>query len=143
MQQRFIRPPCSNILPTDRPRSLHFTVATVETRVLRHARLVFVIRSATISRMQYHVYILASHRKTLYTGVTSNLTRRLSQHAEGRGSQFAAKYNVNRLVFAEEAPTRMEAVAREKQIKRWRREKKLALIESINPQWVDLTNTPL
>jgi putative endonuclease len=93
--------------------------------------------------MPYHVYILASHRKTLYTGVTSNLTHRLSQHAEGRGSQFAAKYNVNRLVFAEEASTRMEAVAREKQIKRWRREKKLSLIESINPHWVDLTNTPL
>ena len=93
-------------------------------------------------RMPYHVYILASHRRTLYTGITSNLGLRLSQHAEGLGSKFAAKYNVNRLVLAEEAPSRMEAVEREKQIKRWRREKKISLIESINPHWIDMTNTP-
>jgi putative endonuclease len=93
--------------------------------------------------MPYHVYILASHRKTLYTGVTSNITHRLSQHALGMGSKFVSKYNVHRLVFTEEAPTRMEAVGREKQIKRWRREKKIALIESINPHWIDLTNTPV
>ncbi|MGY8880899.1 MAG: GIY-YIG nuclease family protein [Dehalococcoidia bacterium] len=50
--------------------------------------------------MAYHVYILASRQRTLYTGVTSNLGLRLSQHAEGHGSKFAKKYNVNRLVFA-------------------------------------------
>ena len=91
--------------------------------------------------MAYHVYILASRQRTLYTGVTSNLGLRLSQHAEGHGSKFAKKYNANRLVFAEEAVSRMEAVGREKQTKRWRREKKIALIESVNPKWVDMTNT--
>ncbi len=91
--------------------------------------------------MQFHIYILASRNRTLYTGVTSNLNGRLSQHLAGKGSAFAAKYNINRLVYAEETPSAADAIAREKQIKRWRRNKKIALIESINPGWVDLTHT--
>jgi putative endonuclease len=91
--------------------------------------------------MGYHVYILASRSRTLYTGVAFDLRQRLSQHASGHGSKFVQKYNINRLVFAEEAATRMEAVSREKQIKRWRREKKITLIESVNLHWVDMTNT--
>ena len=89
--------------------------------------------------MAYHVYILTNDRRTLYTGVTSNLAARLEQHLLGGGSNFARQHGTNQLVFAEEAPTRMEIVEREKQIKRWCRGKKIALIETINPSWSDLT----
>jgi len=89
----------------------------------------------------YHVYILSNENRTLYTGVTSNLTLRLEQHRLGIGSKFASKHHTDKLVFAEEAPTMMEAVEREKQIKRWRRSKKIFLIESINPKWNDLIYT--
>ncbi|MGA0276146.1 MAG: GIY-YIG nuclease family protein [Dehalococcoidia bacterium] len=85
--------------------------------------------------------MLASRRRVLYTGVTSNLNQRLTQHKDGIGSEFSSKYNVNRLVYAESCESPQQAISREKQIKRWRREKKVALIESINPKWVDLTNT--
>jgi putative endonuclease len=91
--------------------------------------------------MAFNVYIIASRSRTLYTGVTSNLNRRLAQHSSGKGSKFAAKYKINRLVYAEYAPSAAVAIEREKQIKRWRRSKKIALIESINPTWTDLTNT--
>ena len=91
--------------------------------------------------MTFHVYILASHRRTLYIGVTSNLNARLGQHLAGTGSKFTSKYNIRRLVYAEATPSATIAIEREKQIKRWRREKKIALIESINPHWVDLTYT--
>lgn len=91
--------------------------------------------------MIYHVYILANHRKTLYTGVTSNLDSRLAQHIRGNGSSFTARYKTTRLVYAEQTTSVMDALERERQIKRWRREKKIALIESINPHWIDLANT--
>ncbi len=90
----------------------------------------------------YYVYILASRRRTIYTGDTANLARRLEQHLAESGSVFVAKYNVHRLVYVERASSRMEAVEREKQIKRWRREKKVVLIERINPTWADLTFHP-
>ena len=92
--------------------------------------------------MSFHVYILASHRRTLYVGVTSNLNARLRQHLSGTGSKFTSKYNVRRLVYAEATQSATVAIEREKQIKRWRRAKKIALIESINPHWIDLTYTP-
>jgi len=92
--------------------------------------------------MTFHVYILASRRRTLYIGVTSNLNGRLSQHRNGTGSKFTAKYKTTRLVYAEATPSATVAIEREKQIKRWRRDKKIALIESINPHWTDLTYTP-
>ena len=91
--------------------------------------------------MAFHVYILAGHRRTLYTGVTSNLNFRLEQHRQGRGSRFTSRYIITRLVYAEQAESAIQAIEREKQIKRWRRQKKIDLIESINPRWVDLTNT--
>lgn len=87
----------------------------------------------------YHVYILASDRNgTLYTGVTANLAQRLWQHRGGTGSKFAAKYKVHRLVHAEAFGGVHAAIAREKEIKKWRRAWKLALIEGSNPQWIDL-----
>jgi putative endonuclease len=87
---------------------------------------------------QFVVYILASFRGTLYTGVTGNTPLRLSQHRAGQGSEFAAKYKTTKLVYCEVADTALAARTREKQIKGWRREKKVALIESTNPYWKDL-----
>ena len=85
------------------------------------------------------VYILASRYKgTLYTGVTSDLARRAWQHREGSGSRFAKKYEVVRLVYAERHERIDEAIAREKAIKKWRREWKIELIDRDNPEWNDL-----
>ncbi|MBX3562326.1 MAG: GIY-YIG nuclease family protein [Sphingomonas sp.] len=85
------------------------------------------------------VYFLANrYRGTIYTGVTAILPRRIGQHRAGKGSQFAAQYGVTRLVYAEEYPTIEEAIAREKALKKWRREWKIELIEEGNPNWDDL-----
>ncbi|OWQ96222.1 GIY-YIG nuclease family protein [Sphingopyxis witflariensis] len=87
----------------------------------------------------YHVYILASGRNgTIYIGVTGNLSQRIWQHRNGEGSKFAAKYDVHRLVHAEAFADVNEAIAREKAMKKWRRDWKLELIERDNPQWLDL-----
>ena len=87
------------------------------------------------------VYILASGRNgTLYTGVTSALVTRVSQHKHGVFEGFSKTYGCKTLVWYEPHPTMLEAIAREKQIKRWRRAWKLALIEAENPQWRDLSD---
>ena len=87
----------------------------------------------------YTVYILASRRNgTLYVGVTNNLGRRAYQHRTGSGSQFTAKYSVKMLVWYEHYNDVNEAIAREKQLKKWERKWKLALIEAFNPEWADL-----
>jgi putative endonuclease len=91
----------------------------------------------------FHVYVLASVTRRLYVGVTDDLAFRLEQHRNGTGSRFAARYNIRRLVRAEPYATAREAIAREKQIKGWSRAKKIALIESENPQWLDLTEYAL
>jgi putative endonuclease len=85
------------------------------------------------------VYILASQRNgTLYTGVTSDLPKRVSEHREALKPGFATKYAVNRLVYFELFDDMTSAIAREKQIKGGSRSKKLKLIEELNPQWRDL-----
>ena len=85
------------------------------------------------------VYILAHRRQgTLYTGVTSNLAQRIFQHRNGMTPGFATRYGCNRLVFYEAYERMDEAIAREKQIKGGSRAKKIALIETINPEWKDL-----
>ena len=85
------------------------------------------------------IYILASKRNgTLYTGITSDLPARISAHRAGRGSKFVEKYAVHRLVWFEEHPLYAVAIQRETNIKRWRREWKVALIEKYNPDWEDL-----
>jgi putative endonuclease len=87
----------------------------------------------------YFVYLLASRRNgTLYCGVTNNLVHRLWQHRNGQGSGFAAKYGVSMLVWFEEHADIRSAIHRETQIKRWRRDWKLKLIEDFNPNWRDL-----
>ncbi len=86
----------------------------------------------------YFVYILASRSRFLYVGVTNNLERRMYEHLEGQSPCFTKKYRVTRLVYFEETTDVMAAIEREKQIKSWRRSKKVALIESVNPKWQDL-----
>ena len=86
------------------------------------------------------VYIVASARNgTLYTGVTSQLPGRVQQHKLGTFDGFTSKYGCKTLVWCEDHPTMLEAIRREKQIKRWRRAWKLALIEAENPEWRDLS----
>jgi putative endonuclease len=86
----------------------------------------------------YFVYILSSASGVLYTGVTNNLKKRVMQHKQKLVAGFTKKYNVNRLVCFEIFHDVRAAIAREKQIKSWRREKRVALIESNNPKSVDL-----
>jgi len=86
----------------------------------------------------FWVYILASRTRVLYVGVTNNLGRRLASHKAGHGSRFTARYSVDRLVYFEECRTILAAISREKELKGWRRSKKVALIESTNPEWRDL-----
>ena len=86
----------------------------------------------------YHVYIMASRIKTLYIGVTNNLERRVWEHKSGIVDGFTSKYNVNHLVYCEEYNSVRQAIEREKQIKAWRRQKKVDLIQSLNPEWDDI-----
>ena len=86
----------------------------------------------------YYVYILASRSRTLYTGVTNNLARRVWQHREGAVPGFTTKYRIHRLVYYEAFRDVRRAIARETEIKKWRREKKVAMIEKGNPTWEDL-----
>ena len=93
-----------------------------------------------MSSREYYVYILASKRHgTLYIGVTGDLTVRTYTHAENLVDSFTKKYNVHRLVYFEVHEDIHEAILREKQIKKWRREWKINLIEKHNPEWLDLT----
>ena len=88
----------------------------------------------------YYVYILASrHHGTLYIGVTNDIRLRLELHRSGRGSTFVYKYQIIRLVHLEEFATPQEAIAREKQLKFWKRDWKIKLIEVENPDWNDLS----
>ena len=86
----------------------------------------------------YFVYILANRSRTLYVGVTNDLIRRLWEHRTGIGSKFTDRYAIHRLVHIESTSAPRDAIAREKQIKSWSRRKKVALIESTNPDWLDL-----
>lgn len=86
-----------------------------------------------------YVYIATNQSRTLYIGVTNDLERRMWEHREKLGSTFAARYNVTRLVYFERFADIRDAIAREKQLKRWRRGKKIGLIEQENPKWKDLS----
>ena len=88
---------------------------------------------------QYYVYILTNSSRTLYVGVTSDLGRRVYEHKSKLVSGFTSKYNVTWLAYYEQTLDVGTAIAGEKQIKGWRRSKKVALIESSNPRWKDLS----
>jgi putative endonuclease len=87
----------------------------------------------------YFVYIVASNSRTLYIGVTSDLSARMFQHKEGVFEGFTKTYKCHRLVYFERWDDISEAINREKQLKRWRRGKKIFLIEQDNPTWEDLS----
>ena len=89
-------------------------------------------------RRQYYVYMLASHSRRLYIGITNNLLRRVWQHRARQIAGFSAKYCTTSLVFFDTLSDPRDAIAREKELKGWRREKKVALIERDNPAWRDL-----
>ena len=88
---------------------------------------------------RYHFYIMASRSRTLYCGVTSKLEKRVWQHKNHRIPGFTDRYNIDRLVYLQRYSDIRNAISREKQIKRWSRQKKLALIERENPTWLDLS----
>ncbi len=87
----------------------------------------------------YYVYILSNMHRTLYTGVTNDLARRVYEHKHRLVPGFTSRYGVDRLVYFESTSDIGAAIEREKQIKGWLRTKKLALIESADPEWRDLS----
>ena len=87
----------------------------------------------------YYVYIMTNRSGTLYTGVTNDLERRVYEHKSRTGSKFTTKYKIDRLLHFEAFTNILDAITREKQIKGWLRAKKIALIESANPDWEDLS----
>ena len=86
-----------------------------------------------------YVYIMASKSGTLYVGVTSDIKRRVYEHKQHLVPGFTDKYNVDRLPYVEKIGDAASAINREKQGKKWRREKKVTLIDSMNPEWNDLS----
>ena len=87
---------------------------------------------------EYYIYIMTNKSHTLHTGVTNNLMRRVYEHKNKLIEGFTSKYNIHILVYYESTSNVHAALAREKQIKGWLRSKKIALIESMNPEWKDL-----
>ena len=87
---------------------------------------------------EFWVYIVASSSGTLYIGITNDLARRIREHKSGEFEGFASKYHCNRLVYYEKFDNVLKAISREKQLKGWRREKKITMIEGTNPRWEDL-----
>ena len=99
----------------------------------------FSLRRASMDMRTYYEYIMGSVSRTLYTGVTNNLERRVFEHKQGQPRSFTARYNVNRLVHFEEFGDINQAIDREKEIKRLTRRRKIKLIDSQNPDWCDLS----
>jgi putative endonuclease len=89
---------------------------------------------------RYYVYIMTNRSGTLYVGMTNDLQRRVWEHKQKLIEGFTKRYNITRLVYYEETPDVADAIAREKQIKGWLRRKKIALIESLNHGWKDLSD---
>ena len=89
---------------------------------------------------RYYVYLITNwNNKVMYVGVTNNLERRIYEHKKKLVEGFTKKYNINKLVYFEETPDVDAAINREKEIKKWRREKKDQLVNKINPKWKDLS----
>ena len=103
-------------------RNCHYGIG-VHARHLQNAR----------ATRTYHVYILTNQSRTLYVGMTGNLTQRMEQHKAGRISGFTARYRINRLMYFEETGDAYAAVTRERQLKGWPRKWKLGLVDEFNP----------
>ena len=91
-----------------------------------------------MSNHVYYVYILSSLSRTLYVGITNDLQRRIAEHRRARPAAFTTRYRITRLVHYGAYRRPMAAIAREKQIKSWTREKRLRLVEEQNAGWLDL-----
>ena len=89
----------------------------------------------------YYVYILANKGRMLYTGITSNIEKRIYEHEHHLINGYTKRYNINKLVYFEETNDVNAAIEREKQLKCWLRHKKISLIESVNLEWQDLAET--
>jgi putative endonuclease len=89
---------------------------------------------------RYYVYMMTNHSGTLHVGVTNDLRRRVWEHKQKLIEGFTKRYNITRLVYYKETSDATASIAREKQIKGWLRKKKIALIESFNPGWKDLSD---
>jgi len=89
-------------------------------------------------KKQWYVYILTNNSSTLYVGVTNDLERRVYEHKQKLMPGFTGRYNISQLVHYEVYDSPIHAIEREKQLKNWRREKKVALIRAANPRWLDL-----
>ncbi len=87
---------------------------------------------------QFYVYILSSRSRNLYIGMTNDLIRRITEHRQMKPGTYTAQYNIQRLVYFERFQYVRNAIAREKELKDWTRDKKIALIEKVNPSWEDL-----
>ena len=88
---------------------------------------------------RYYVYLMTNwNHRVMYVGVTNDIMRRLDEHKNKLIKGFTEKYNINKLVYFEETANVYSAIAREKEIKKWRRQKKNALVQSLNPEWSDL-----
>jgi putative endonuclease len=92
-----------------------------------------------MTRRHFYVYILASRFRTLYIGVTNDIERRLEEHRSRKPGTYTARYRIGSLVHLEEFGSPLEAIAREKILKGWRRERKEALIEEGDPEWKALS----
>jgi len=112
-----------------------------EMRSLRPGFQTSLISSNRMRNHDYWVYILTNRRcSTLYIGITNNIARRLWQHRYGEIEGFAKRYHLNRLVWVEHFRNVNDAIACEKKLKGWRRARKIALIEKVNPRWLDLSD---
>src|SRR4051812_27961775 len=97
------------------------------------------VESAGMAR-EYYVYIMANNSGTLYTGVTNSLLARTQEHKDGLHEVgFTARYHITKVVYFESTPDVSAAIAREKQIKGWNRQKKIDLVRTMNPKWLDLS----
>jgi len=117
----------------------HFERAVGETRNLASQHSLLYNRRMPGNRT-YYVYIMANQSRTLYVGVTNNIRRRVCQHRERLVEGFTHRYKIDTLVYVEAFGDALTAIEREKQIKRWRRDKKLQLIAQSNPEWHDLSD---
>ena len=88
----------------------------------------------------YCVYIMASRSKVLCIGMTNDLPRRIAEHKSLQGGGFTARYHVDQLVYCESYLEVRDAISREKQLKGWLRSRKIALVETLNPSWRDLSD---
>ena len=89
----------------------------------------------------YYLYIITNkHNTVLYVGITNDVMRRMYEHKKKLVKGFSSKYNCSKLVYFESSQDVKSIIQREKEIKKWRREKKIILIEKMNPNWIDLSN---